>query len=310
MKAGISPSSGRWGGILAFSPPFFGKVRIIETAALLTRLAGASEHTVCLWRGAPFSVDLRDRIQREMWAGCYEPHVMRALRAILRPGDTFVDVGAHIGYLSYLAAGLVQPQGAVFSFEPDPAAFVRLKRNLEVFPWAHPFNLAVSDEEGQVGFERSPVSGESGWGTLSQVRDMRRGQHVTVTAQSLDSWSSSANLSALRLIKLDAEGSEPRVLLGARKLLQRFRPVVLVELNGILLRQTGSSATALQELLRGERYAMFRLELGRLCEIPVPREFDLTDSVALPEESLQVTLGRFRQCGFRVVTAPVSNGHL
>jgi FkbM family methyltransferase len=309
MNAKISPSDRRWGGILAFFPPFPGKARIIETAALLTRLSGANEDTVCLWRGAPFSVDLRDRIQREMWAGCYEPHVMRALRVILRPGDTFVDVGAHIGYLSYLAAGLVEPQGAVFSFEPDPAAFARLKRNLEVFPWAHPLNLAASDEEGQVGFERSPVSSESGWGTLSQVRDMRRGQHVTVTARSLDSWSSSADLSGLRLIKLDAEGSEPRVLLGARKLLQRFRPVVLMELNGILLRQTGSSAIALQKLLRNEQYAMFRLGLGKLCQIPVPREFDLMDSMALPEESLQETLGRFRQCGFRAVTAHGSNGH-
>ena len=287
----------RWGGLLAALPPFPGKGRITDAAALLMRFSANKEKTTCLWPGTPFFVDLSDRIHRVMWAGCYEPHVMRALRAILRPGDVFVDIGAHIGYHSYLAAGLVGPLGAVYAFEPDPVVFARLRRNLESFPAAHALNVALFELDTEAAFERSAMRNESGWGTLTTVRDTQRGQRITVPCRSLDSWSSSQNLSRLRLIKLDAEGSEPRVILGARRVLRKFRPVLVLEMNGVLLRQAGSSAVALQELLRLERYTIYRIERAALWEIPVPVEFDLADTVAIPEEGLQDTLAAFQQLG-------------
>jgi len=303
MKKRVPGSGKRWAGLLASLPPFPGKGRIIDTAALLMRFSGNKEKTASLWPGAPFSIDLSDRIHRTMWAGCYEPHVMRALRAILRPGDVFIDIGAHIGYHSYLAAGLVGAFGAVYAFEPDPGVFERLRRNLESFPAAHALNVALFEQDTEVAFERSPVPNESGWGTLTTVRDTQRGQRITVPCLSLDSWSSSQDLSRLRLIKLDAEGSEPRVVLGARRVLQQFRPVLVLELNGILLRQAGSSAISLQQLLRTERYTMYRIERSALWEIPVPVEFDLADTVAIPEEGLQEALAGFQRLGVRIMEA-------
>ena len=65
---------------------------------------------------------------RLMLHGGYEAFTMRALRRCLAPGDTFVDVGANIGYLSAVAAGIVGPTGAVHSFEPVPRLFERLER--------------------------------------------------------------------------------------------------------------------------------------------------------------------------------------
>ena len=298
------PSPGlRWGAFLASLPAFRGKLRMIDAAALLKRISGGNENTVCLWPGAPFFVDLRDRIHREMWAGCYEPHVMRSLRAILRPGDIFVDIGAHIGYHSYFAAGLVGPCGAVYAFEADPGAFERLKHNLGAFSTAHALNLAIWDQNVELWFERSSTLHESGWGSLTAVRDTHHGEHIIVAARSLDAWNSSEGLPALRLIKLDAEGSELKAVFGARNLLRRFRPVIVMELNGILLRQAGWSAVALQEFLRKEHYVMCRIEFAKLSEIPVPVEFDLADAVVFPEEHLQEMLDRFRDFGFRITSA-------
>lgn len=71
--------------------PFLGRLRLINLAAATLRSIGRREQQVCLWEGAEFCVDLRDRIQRQMWCGCYEPHVIRALRGILRDGDVFLD---------------------------------------------------------------------------------------------------------------------------------------------------------------------------------------------------------------------------
>ena len=307
MNEGAIDAKRQWGGILAWLPPFPGKVRIIDAAARVARASRGNENTVCLWPGAPFSVDLCDRIQREMWAGCYEPHVTRSLRAVLRPGDIFADIGAHIGYHSYFAAGLVGPRGAVWSFEPDPETFRRLKQNLASFYSAHACDLAIWDKDAKLQFERSSTAHESGWGTLSPVRDTRRGEHVMVGARSLDSWSGSIGLSALRLIKMDAEGSELRAVHGGLGTLRRFRPVVLMELNGVLLRQAGWSAVALQEFLHKEQYVIYRVEFGKLWEVPCPVEFDLADAVAIPKERRREVLDGFRRFGFRELSATKSS---
>lgn len=301
-------SDERWGGLLGRVPVFPGKLRLVDAAAFLFRISSGNEGTVRLWRRVPFSVDLSDRIQRQMWAGAYEPHVTRALRAVLRPGDSFVDIGAHIGYHSHLAAGLVGPGGAVFAFEPDPEMFKRLKRNLEPFPAAHALHAAVFERDMNRSFERSPIADESGWGTLTSVGDTPRGHRVTVPCHSLDSWSTAANLTALRAVKLDAEGSESSVVVGAQALLRRFRPVIVLELNGVLLRQAGSSAIALQELLRRERYVMYQLKADQLREIVAPQEFDLADAVAVPEEETRKILESLKQFGFSAMKGQVASG--
>lgn len=108
-----------------------------------------------------------------MWCGRYEPHVMAALRRILRPGDTFVDLGAHIGYHSYFAAGPAGASGRVFSFEADPANFLRLRKNLEYFPQASPEHCAIWSGEEDLMFSRSESLKESGRG-LWRACAMRR----------------------------------------------------------------------------------------------------------------------------------------
>ena len=57
--------------------------------------------------GGRVIVSLNDRVGRLMWTSCYEPELVALLRKVLDPGMTFVDVGAHIGYFSIIAAALV-----------------------------------------------------------------------------------------------------------------------------------------------------------------------------------------------------------
>jgi precorrin-6B methylase 2 len=58
----------------------------------------------------------------------------RVIGKILRPGDTFVDVGANIGELSLFAAQRVGKSGCVVSVEAHPRTFSYLKRNIEMNP--------------------------------------------------------------------------------------------------------------------------------------------------------------------------------
>lgn len=229
-------------------------------------------------------MDLRDRIQRQMWCGCYEPHVMAALRKILRPGDTFVDLGAHIGYHSYFAAGLVGASGRVFSFEADPANFLRLKKNLERFPQASPEHCAIWSGEEKLMFTRSESSRESGWGALATVRKAPEREQVEVRGVSLDAWTERSGLKEIRAIKIDVEGAELAVLRGATRVLQNMRPVLVLEMCEPLLKQSGTSAVMIEELLRRHRYKLNRPSDGPLLPwMPVGKD-ESVDCLAAPEE--------------------------
>src|SRR2546426_1213516 len=62
--------------------------------------------------------------------GVWEPHLTRWIAQRLAPGDTFVDVGANIGYFSLLASKVVRDSGTVVAIEPSPSIFSRMQSNL------------------------------------------------------------------------------------------------------------------------------------------------------------------------------------
>lgn len=290
---------GPLGGMLGALPAFPGKLRLIDCAAALSCWTGVSEGEISPWPGTHFSVNLRDRIQRQMWCGCYEPQVTRCLDSILRSGDTFLDIGAHIGYHSFIAAQLVERGGRVFAFEPDPSLYAQLARNLEQFPHAHALRCAVWEGDAEMVFGRSSSAHESGWGTLTAVRDLGKGEHIPVQALSLDGWSQHVPLGALRAIKMDAEGSEPAILRGAQKILEQFRPILLLEVNDILLRQAGTSAPQLGEEILRSGYRIYELTPVSLAQRGSLAEGTFADCICLPEEQAARLLAVLCSRGFQ-----------
>ncbi len=201
--------------LLSALPPFPGKLRLADILGGMRSTLGGARGSVRLSPGVQFEVDLHDRVQRQMWAGCYEPHVRKCLESLLAEGDIFVDVGAHIGYVTMIAAQRVGSQGRVFSFEPDPFLHKRLARNVAHQPWVQTFCCAVWKQSCALTFERSSSEGESGWGTLTSVRDLKKGEHIDVHAISLDDWAVRSAVDRIQAIKIDAEGSEVSILEGA-----------------------------------------------------------------------------------------------
>jgi FkbM family methyltransferase len=292
----FSPSDGKMASLL----PFRGRLRVIGAAASVICWFGNNEREVSLWRGPRFSVDLRDRIQRQMWCAIYEPHVTHCLKAILRPGDTFVDVGAHIGYHSFYAAGVVGAAGRVFSFEPDPLVYARLERNLEPFPYAHAFHFAVWEREAELFFERSWCAEESGWGSLTTVRTLGMGEQIPIRAVSLDSWSREIDPRAVRAIKMDAEGSELAVLKGATKLIGESRAALLLEVNDVVLRQGGASGNLILAELRSLGYRLYEIRNTALHRLEIFEDSSFAECLCLPEENAEHLLGVLIGHGFRL----------
>ncbi len=250
------------------------------------------------WPGVQFETDLADRIQRQMWAGTYEPHVRACLGALLEPGDVYFDVGGHIGYHAVGAAHKVGVNGRVFAFEADPMMYERLAHNLDQFPWAQATHAAVWDHSGTLTFARSAVAQESGWGTLTEVRDFDKGEHLDVRAIALDEWCRDAHVARWDSMKLDAEGSELAVLRGAQNALEQFQPVMMIEINGILLKQGGNSAAQVADFLAARSYRLFSLSFGRLDPWDLAKHGDFSDTLCLPEIRAVAALERLGHAGF------------
>lgn len=172
-----------------------------------------------------------EHIQRQLfWYGYYEKPLGDALKKIIRPGDVFLDVGANIGYFSLLAAKF-EPQSAIVAFEPVSFLFEELRKNIAVnwFKNIEAINAAAGDkEETKTIF----ISGKENLGMSSfQQPENYSGMKEQVKTLSLDDWFVKSGLTKIDIVKIDVEGSEVSVLRGMQQLLQKFKPVILIEIN-------------------------------------------------------------------------------
>ncbi|MGH9701062.1 MAG: FkbM family methyltransferase [Candidatus Acidiferrales bacterium] len=280
--------------------PFRGQTRLADAAGKLAAWANSGAGKSSPSIGWQLETDLRDRIQRQMWAGVYEPHVRKCFEALIRPGDTYFDVGGHIGYHASLAALRTGPAGRVYAFEADPAMHAKLAANLRQFPWATAVHSAVWERSGTLEFERTSDRDESGWGTLTAVRDLRQGEHLRVAATTLDDFCAQAAHVRLDAMKIDAEGSELGILRGARATLERFRPIMVMEINQILLRQGGTTPTEIVDFLGGQDYRVYSLGWKRIERWDVRKLAPSGEALCLAESKAEAAIETLKHRGFGV----------
>jgi len=156
--------------------------------------------------------------------GSYEPAQTRLFCESIRPGDTVLDVGAAAGYYTLLTSGLVGPQGGVIAFEPDSrnAAFLRNHVEANRIDNVSVFQIAVGAHD-----ETARFASGTGTGTGHLADDGT----VSVQVRSLDNLVLSQHHRPSH-IKIDVEGAELAVIEGARKTLQKFRPVIFLSTHG------------------------------------------------------------------------------
>ncbi len=178
----------------------------------------------------------------------YEAATSRLFCRYLRPGDRVVDVGAHVGYYTLLAAALVGDTGQVLACELSLPNFHRLGYHLQINGFGHvqPVLGAIGDRCGEVSFfvNADNDGGHALWEVGAHPFNRQSAQaprQATAPMRTLDSLLT-AEGPPLRLIKIDTEGAEPLVLTGAKNTLARWRPpVVILEVNQFGLEKLGFS---------------------------------------------------------------------
>jgi FkbM family methyltransferase len=197
----------------------------------------------------------------------FESDVANLLVRTLGAGDVAVDIGANIGFLTVLAAMLVGPSGHVVAFEPDPENLARLRANL-----AHNecqnvtvIEKAVTNQVGDIEFfiNSDDSGGNALWDPAQypgNVKCVANPIRLTVPGTTLDAEWERLRLPAPKVIKIDTEGAEQRVLEGMRDLLSRQKPrFVVAELHMFGLAKMGCSQESLRGFMGGLGYSTFGL---------------------------------------------------
>ncbi len=189
----------------------------------------------------------------------YEPEVCNVIDKFVKAGDCAIDVGSCTGNFAVRLSKIVGETGLVIAFEPQLESFKHLLRNvLEV----HKLNNVAcvktaawkADEPELRLFSLSLV------GYSSMHRYTTAYQPETVEGRSLDSWMAGNNHP--RFIKIDCEGTELEVLLGARELLKRGVDCVVLEFNYYIMGLTGRKDKDIREFMADLGYDLFLINIG------------------------------------------------
>lgn len=161
--------------------------------------------------------------------GEFEPHMVRLFETLLPSNSCVFDVGANIGCTSLLFARVAD---RVVAFEPSPTTFVFLRKNVDRAGLRNVDlrNYALGSTQGASRLTFAP-SNRSGGFVSDRIK--ASGGHVeeVIRVNTLDAAAQEANVGHVDFVKIDVEGFEKSVLEGARQILARDQPLVVLELN-------------------------------------------------------------------------------
>lgn len=214
------------------------------------------ELDVTLLGGLKMTVDVSEYVGAKLFFnGEFERHVTDYFTQNIRPGDTFFDIGTHIGLMSMVAARAVGPTGQVHAFEPGEKQRRLLNQNVAHNGFNHirVNPIALSDHAGVGIFQSGPTE------NLGQSKVKDQGEGVRVELLPLDDYVAKNNIQRLDAIKIDVEGAELRVFKGAAESIKRFKPRFIVyECIEEVAVEFGTSVNEVNDFVRSLGYDLFR----------------------------------------------------
>ncbi|MEA5504679.1 FkbM family methyltransferase [Halotia wernerae UHCC 0503] len=207
--------------------------------------------------GFELSLDLRDNLQRCIYfTGKYEPQTLTFICSELQIGDTFIDVGAHIGIHSLVAVKKLKElgDGKVIAFEPTQDSSQKLLINAKANNYDIELHkIALGDETTEI-----PIFGDSDWGVHDAgVRSFfGNGQMIQmVKVDKFDNWNKKYAINRIDIIKIDAEGAEYEILKGMSESILKYRPrCIIFEIKESLLRKAGKNISEILNLMKDLGY--------------------------------------------------------
>lgn len=219
----------RWLFIALLKPiPFHVQLWLARTVApnLVRYLPGGRAVVIRDYAGR-FRMELNTRypIETMMIVGEYERGTRRVVQRLVEPGYHCIDAGANVGAIAFLMADRVGGAGKVLAFEPAPATFARLERNIALNPDVQriisPCQAGLGANAGQLHL----VADDTVVGNAA----LKSSGGVEVPIETIDHAFARSGWSRLDFVKIDVEGMEYEVFQGARATFAGCRPIIFFE---------------------------------------------------------------------------------
>jgi len=255
------------------------------------KLFGLDNETEVIRDGIHWHLDLSEGIDLAIYLlGKFENTTVRTYRRFLRQGDSVLDIGANIGAHTLHLAACVGDTGHVVAFEPTAYAYRKLLCNLSLNPHlaarVYTEQIMLTDRDETI----APSNLYASWPlitNLPSVHPKHLGLAKSTTgarALTLDHYLDSHPEVKPDFIKLDVDGNECSMLRGARQTLQRYHPMLLMEIMPYGLEETGHSLDELLSILADSGYELFSIpDLASL-----PPQPELLNKRIVPGGSINV----------------------
>jgi FkbM family methyltransferase len=208
------------------SPDFRGKSRLLKILR-----GNLSPNIVSVQSGLRMQLDPREHVQNELIKyGVLERPTIELFKKLLRSGDTYVDVGAHVGFHTLVARSLVGDASRVLAVDPQPynCSLILVNAELNSFDNIEVVVAAAGAAPGFVRLNNQPVNDKAKLSLNPNWVHPECAQTFSVPVRTLDEITT--GIEVIGLLKIDVESFEVEVLRGASDTLRKSSNVI-VELH-------------------------------------------------------------------------------
>lgn len=231
---------------------------------LIIRRKQIKVNSVINFSGAKIELNLGEFIGYWIFMeGSYEESWIKII-AKLTKDKVFIDIGANIGIYSL---SLFKEARQIYAFEPENETYNRLVNNLKINNIRNIKTYKKAVTEKDVSNLTLYINREN-MGLSSLKIHYAEGKQL-IQATNLDSFIKENRIKNIGVVKIDVEGSELDVLLGASHTLNRIGPPILIELNGLILGPMHRSPRDIYKALTKYRYRPFQLRDDLLSPLKV-----------------------------------------
>lgn len=213
----------------------------------------------CCRNGINYRLDISDFMEHGLYFNINDTvdFDRRFLFSLIKDDFICFDIGANIGETTLNFAKLAN-KGKVYSFEPVPFLYERLQTNVALnhFPNIELYNIAISDKSETLFFQMPSNHNSAGISMSKQASQDSR----AVAAITLDDFIQEQEILRVDFIKIDVEGFENFVINGAYKTIQKYRPLLFIEIdNRYLIPKNTSEKKLLTQIQRDFGYTVYRI---------------------------------------------------
>jgi len=166
----------------------------------------------------------------------HEPLTTHLMINELKQDMVCIDLGSNIGYYAVIESNMIGKSGKIFAIEPSPINFPILKLNLENQKKNNflTYNIAIGDKNEEMEFI---ISSKSNWSKIRMNNEKINPEDkiIKIPVKTLDSFVKENNITKIDLLRMDVEGFEYNIILGANNVLEKYKPKIFVEIHKMYL---------------------------------------------------------------------------